>query len=347
MALARFAVDLSHYTQKSVLGDGSFGRVVEAVDSRTGRSVAIKTIKRPILPEVSEQRAFIRELEILAANDHPCTLRLLGFNLSLNPALGPTLVTEVMTNGTLGDLIKKERSRLAPKTWNSTAKAKCIFGMVVGMTYCHSQGIIHRDLKPDNVFMRDTLEPVIADFGISRYCQSDLLKTKNVGSPIFMAPELMDDDSDYDYEVDVYAFAVTLYSMFAAPAELDDNPRPIRRQDDLFTRVQNGARFKRKPTIPDHYWWLIQQCWAGPAVDRPPFRTLLRNFKDSHEYATALPGVDMPSVIEYENRLFQDFGDPPDQRNLPVAMMTREESAQVKERVERLLASALPAFVPL
>jgi serine/threonine protein kinase len=63
----------------------------------------------------------------------------------------------------------------------------------------------------------------------SRHCTADLSTTKATGTALYMAPELFDDDHDsYGFVVDVYAFAITLYSMFLPPADLNNNLRPPR-----------------------------------------------------------------------------------------------------------------------
>ena len=73
-----------------------------------------------------------------------------------------------MPNGTVADLLKKEREGNPDPRWDATKKSICVFGVAAAMAYVHSKGILHRDLKTANVFVNDQFEPVIGDFGLAR-----------------------------------------------------------------------------------------------------------------------------------------------------------------------------------
>jgi serine/threonine protein kinase len=129
-----------------------------------------------------------------------------------------------------------------------------------------------------------------------------------LGTPLFMAPELFSDDEMYDFSVDVYAFAITLYSIFAEPKELDDGTTGPRSPQVLFRKVVNGARFVRKGEIPDSLWEVIHLCWAKDPKVRPTFQSLLDSFRGCRRYV--LDGADRESVLEYETRVYGQFGPP-------------------------------------
>lgn len=80
------------------------------------------------------------------------------------------------------------------------------------MNYLHQKKIIHRDLKPGNILMDDDIYPRVSDFGLSRNFREEdsveLSKTACVGTPKYMAPELLQIKKDYSPSADVYAFGI-------------------------------------------------------------------------------------------------------------------------------------------
>jgi serine/threonine-protein kinase len=124
---------------------------------------------------------------------------------------------------------------------------------------------------------------------------------QSVGTPVFMAPELVNDDEEsVGPPADVYSFAVSLYSMFAQPLELDDNPRLPRSTQQLMMRVFIGARFQRKPGFPDPIWELIRVCWKQNPESRPTFSGIVDEMKSSDRYV--LDGTDISEYHEYRAR---------------------------------------------
>jgi serine/threonine protein kinase len=299
-SLSRFWVTKNNYDfgpKEEVIGRGGFGLVVKARDKKTGEFVAVKFLTKPLATH-DDQRYFARELEILANNSHPTTLRLLGFGFA--PDSRPMVVTEVMSHGTLADALKKECEGRPIPGWDATRKSIILFGIPAGMAHLHSHQIIHRDLKPDNVFLNDRLEPVIADFGISRQAVPGVQKTVMIGTPQFMAPDLVGDD-DYGCAADLYSFAVLLYSFFAKPMTLDDKKDQWKGWPNLWMRISAGARFVRPPNVPDLQWELIERAWATDPSARPTFLEMIDDFHRSHAYL--FPGSDVAQVVEYENRI--------------------------------------------
>ena len=205
-----------------------------------------------------------------------------------------------MTNGALDEMLKKEFNKQAPPQWNATAKSKVVFGIAVGMAYLHSLGIVHRDLKPANVLLNENFEPVVADFGLSRLCNMSM--TGDRGSPLFMAPELLDSPR-YDGAVDVFAYAVLLYQLFSDNLMFDDGRRPESPCQVVF-KTQAGFRLQRQPEIPDFYWDLITSAWKGVPGARPEFCEIIGLLQRERE-KYAFPGTDMSQLEEYEKRMLQ------------------------------------------
>jgi serine/threonine protein kinase len=299
--LSRFVVDPSRFTTQKLIGRGAIGQVFTATDSMTGAIVALRIAEPPDNPET--RRHYDRELEVLAGNTHPATLHLIGFSLT-----GDSFVTAMQfaANGSLSEVLRKDFQTAS--VLDATRKSKIIFGIVAGMAYLHARGVLHRDLKVANIFLDDQFEPVIGDFGLSRSLVDGPDLSMGVGSPLSMAPELIEDDDGYDFAVDVYAFAVTLYCLFAEAKDLDDQPRPPRTPVQLRMRVANGARYVKTPAIPDAIWGVITRCWQADPKARPTFWQLLNEFRGGRVYALA--DADQAAILEYERRVWGDFGPP-------------------------------------
>jgi serine/threonine protein kinase len=189
---------------------------------------------------------------------------------------------------------------------NATIKSKIIFGVAAGMASVHARGIIHRDLKPGHILLDDDFEPVICDFALAHHYGIEQEGTGVMGSPAFMAPEIFK-EMPYGFGVDVYAFGCTLYTLFAEPGTFD-NGKVCRTMGTLSQAVMRGARYVRTPEIPDYHWDVITRCWVDDPDGRPQFRTLVEEFHRDRAYV--LEGAERDEVLEYEERVYEVFGEP-------------------------------------
>jgi serine/threonine protein kinase len=299
--LLDFVRDISQFQQGEILSKSTFGSVCKGVEKATGRPVAIKLVLRPVNEEQEEQQ-LIRELSILATNEYPGTLRLIGFQISRD-SRQPIIVTELLANGTLQDVIMNERRSPVPE-WDATKKSICVFGVAAAMAYLHSGGILHRDLKPSNILLNGSYEPVIGDFALAVHYSNEL--ESHTGTTLFMAPEVIKGEK-CNFPSEVYSFAVTLYSIFETPDELSDGEK-AQTSFQLARKVTGGIRFAKKPGIPDFYWQLIESCWQQDPNKRPQFHNLVDDFRQSHAYV--LPGANLAQVQAYEEKVYRKFGPP-------------------------------------
>ena len=184
------------------IGSGISANVFYGIDKRNGKKVAIKKLKFDKLTGMKLQ-SFQREISILSSVSHPS---LLGF-VGATDEPPYCIVTEWMSNGNLYQELHKF------KRMNQTLRAIAAFDIARGMQYLHSNHIIHRDLKSLNILIDSKGHAHICDFGFSRKDDEDEMMTKNVGTPHWMAPELLSGSGCYSSKIDVYAYGILLWEI--------------------------------------------------------------------------------------------------------------------------------------
>jgi serine/threonine protein kinase len=146
---------------------------------------------------------FLNEINAVRSLAHPNILKIIDFDVN---ASKPYLVTPYYSRGTLTSIGLENLS---------VDKALAIFEKICsGVAAAHEKDVIHRDIKPDNIFLSETGEPIVGDFGICHLDNGErfTLTDEAVGAFRFMAPELEDGRYDnIDCRCDVYSLGKLLY----------------------------------------------------------------------------------------------------------------------------------------
>ena len=263
-------VDLKDFEFGDIIGKGGFGEVRRAIHRSTGRDVAVKQIFSERL-EGSRLRRYIGEIKTMSKCNNMFLVPFVGFTAS--PPY--TIVTEYMSNGALDNYTRNKNS----VKLNGTQLTAIAIGISYGMIHLHSLNIIHRDLKAANILLDSRLFPRICDFGIARFEDQGSGMTAKIGTPNYMAPELIT-SKDYGKKVDVYAYAMILYEML-------ENQRPFKGMSlkQIFHQVvENNERPQFTKRGPIALINLIKRCWDRDPDCRPSFEEIFDEFK-SHKVA--------------------------------------------------------------
>ncbi|WOL11275.1 calcium-dependent protein kinase 29-like [Canna indica] len=201
---ARQDVLLHRYRLGKELGRGQFGVTHRCTDAVTGEAFACKSISKRKLRIAVDVEHARREVHIMRTlPEHPNVVRLRDV---FEDDEAVHLVMEICEGGELFDQIVK-RGHFSERV--AAAMMRTIMKVV---KHCHDNGVIHRDLKPENFLFVNSSEnsPMkVIDFGLSANYEPGDQFSEIVGSPYYMAPELL--KRNYGPEVDIWSAGVILY----------------------------------------------------------------------------------------------------------------------------------------
>jgi serine/threonine protein kinase len=191
------------------IGRGGMGTVYVAHDPQLDRRVALKVPRLGDDPDGRSAEWFRREARIAATFSHPnlCPIFDVGEDRGVLFFTMPLLLGETLAErlSRFGGLPSRQAAALVAKMARALAEA-------------HRSGVTHRDLKPSNVMIDPRGEPIVMDFGLAhreaREGESLTPRDRIVGTPAYMAPELIEGDTSASaVSGDIYGLGVILYQM--------------------------------------------------------------------------------------------------------------------------------------
>ena len=272
------------------VGSGVSSTVYYGFDKRDGNEVAIKKFKFSFLSGAA-LHAFQRELTILATTRHPC---LLGF-IGATETPPYSIVTEWMGGGTLYHELH------AGKRLNPTMLSIALYDIARGMQFLHSRHIVHRDLKSLNVLLDKKGFAHICDFGFSRK-EDDGKMTNAIGTPHWMAPELLAAGGMYNSKIDVYSFGIVMWEVLTKSYPFGG----LEHQQIVAQVLVYDARPEIPDGSPQPFVDLIRRCWDRSPDVRPTFDQII---KILHTGTVLLPGADKKQFLEYASQFVGQVSD--------------------------------------
>lgn len=194
------------YRLETSIGKGAYGEVFKGTDTLTGQTVAVKSVPLKSLNRQLQKQLEV-ELNALKTLNSPYVIKLFDVIKTSNN------VYMVMEHCSGGDL---EQYLAVHKQVEESLVKRWLRNLLDAMSCLHANGIIHRDIKPANILLSEgntaTAVVKLADFGFARFSEEHSLVHTVLGTPMFMAPEVLTDQA-YGYKVDVWGFGVLAYEM--------------------------------------------------------------------------------------------------------------------------------------
>lgn len=262
------------YELGEMLGRGGMAEVRQGVDTRLGRTVAVKRLRTDLATDATFQARFRREAQSSASLNHPSIVSVYDTGEQWTEAEGgvaqPYIVMEYVAGRTLREALREGRKILPERALEITS------GVLAALDYSHRAGIIHRDIKPANVMLTPSGDIKVMDFGIARAvsdASNSMTQTAAVvGTAQYLSPEQARGET-VDSRSDVYSTGCLLYELLTGrPPFVGDSP------------VAVAYQHVREPVVPPSEL----DADLTPEIDAIVLKALAKRVEDRYQSAAAM-----------------------------------------------------------
>ena len=264
-----------------VLGRGGMGEVRLAEQRSLGREVAIKRPGEGL--DTQGHAELVREGVITGALEHPnvVPVHLMGVDHDGEPVIVMKHVAGVSWRDLIAD--DDHVAWRGTKLWSEEPTMRhleILFDVASALELAHSRGWVHRDVKPANVMVGAWGEVYLLDWGIATevgtaaYVDGEELP---LGTPSYMAPEMVALEGVVDERTDVYLLGACLYEVLEKRA-----PHP---EDNLFVALQAAARcddVELDDDVPAQLAAIVRRAMARDPASRFPSVRAFREALGDH-----------------------------------------------------------------
>ncbi|KAI6661673.1 Serine/threonine-protein kinase D1-like [Oopsacas minuta] len=234
-------LDISLFYQvfhQDILGSGQFGTVFGGVNRKSGRLVAVKAIEKTQFP-IDEKQALLNEVLFLQGISHPGIV-------GLEKVFENWKMLFVVMERLAGDMLELILTQPIGRLDEFNTKT-IIYQILIALRYLHKHDAVHCDLKPENVLLVSKEIPYqikLCDFGYARMINTEQFRRSLVGTPAYVAPEVLD-SSGYNRALDMWSSGVITYVSLSGTF-------PFNEDEDIKSQVSN-----QEFMYPSHPWKLI------------------------------------------------------------------------------------------
>lgn len=240
---------------------GGMGVVYVAFDIALEQPVAIKTLRPEYLPNNEAVNLFLTESQAWIQLERHTHLVQAKSTFLIDKQ--PFIVTEYVDGGSLRELLIPDRGLGLEKS--------LLFALQFceGASYAYRKlRLIHRDIKPENILITKEGILKISDFGLSKIADEPGVRSRGIGTPLYMSPEQWVDSSVVAIQSDIYSFGIVIYEMLTGQRPF--NGKTIselqkKHLDDLAPSIR-----MIDPDIPEQVDSIVIKC-----LDKNPLKRFL------------------------------------------------------------------------
>eukprot|EP00298_Acanthocystis_sp_HF-20_P001556 c11969_g1_i1.p1 GENE.c11969_g1_i1~~c11969_g1_i1.p1 ORF type:complete len:481 (+),score=177.81 c11969_g1_i1:19-1461(+) len=237
--ISNSTVKLEDFEQKSVLGKGTYGRVLLVRHKSTGEVFAMKVLRKSAIVLANQVDNIKSELQILQQVNCPFIVKL---HHAFQTEGEVYFVLNFIRGGDLFYRLKKEG-------FFSEDRARLYSAEIfVALKYLHEKNIIYRDLAPENILLDDDGHIVLTDFGLSKQQVGKASGAHSFcGTPEYLAPEVLQ-KKPYGQLADWWSFGALIYEMLTGLPPFYSKNRNVMNQKilkgelDFPTTVSNTTK---------------------------------------------------------------------------------------------------------
>lgn len=286
---------------KKKIGAGSFGEVYEIERREFGRVYrsALKVMSVPfnddeirammadgtdmksiaayyegVVKDIAEENAIMSELKgnshIVSYEDHQIIRHEdgVGYDILIRMELLTSLIDHLLHNPmTESDVIKLGKD------------------LCQALIVCEQKKIIHRDIKPGNIFLSDTGDYKLGDFGIARSIEKSTGELSRKGTFTYMAPEVYKGEK-YGVGADIYSLGMVMYYLLNCRRmpflPLPPDPVTYNQKMDALRQRMEGGRFPAPHEASPALSEIVMKACSYDPEDR---------FSSAEEFLEALEAV--------------------------------------------------------
>ncbi|KQK24031.1 germinal center kinase 3 isoform X2 [Brachypodium distachyon] len=287
-AVPEFTVSPDDYRLLEEVGFGANAVVYRAVFLPANRTIAVKCLD---LDRVNSNLDDVRkEAQIMSLIDHPNVIRAYcSFVVDHNL----WVIMPFMAEGSCLHLMKVAY----PDGFEEPVICSILKETLKALDYLHRQGHIHRDVKAGNILIDSPGVVKLGDFGVSAclFDRGDRQRSRNtfVGTPCWMAPEVLQPGTGYNFKADIWSFGITALELAHGHAPFSKYP-PMK---VLLMTLQNappGLDYDRDRKFSKSFKEMVAMCLVKDQTKRPTAEKLLKHsfFKN-----TKAPELTVKSII--------------------------------------------------